>query len=167
MNSYDDIKQFKEKLNLEQVDYKDTSESDGFRPSQKWAILEQVAGANGADAADDAARQRTGGPPTRPVPAKKEEFRSASLLQAVSQQLSASRPAAPQPAASAEPTAAPSQPAPTPAPASTATVDAPRNADESPRFRGLFRQKSASVDENDKRRNTPLKSLLETIALCR
>lgn len=165
MNSYDDIKQFKEKLNLEQIDYKDTSEGDGYRPSQKWAILDQVAGANGADAADDAVRQRIGGLSTRPVPVNKEEFRSASLLQAVSQQLSASQNSVSQPAVSAATPATPSQPA--SAPTSTASGNASRNADEQPRFRGLFRQKSSSVDENDKRRNIPLKSLLETIALCR
>ncbi|WP_191091630.1 cellulose biosynthesis protein BcsO [Affinibrenneria salicis] len=164
MNKYDDIKQFKEKLNLEHIDYKDTSENDVHAPSQEWAILKQVAGANGV--ADDAARQRTGGFPAIPVPVNKEEFRSASLLQAVSQQLPADRNAA---AHAAERPTAPITSR-QPAPASATTDAAPRNADnadEKPRFRRLFRQKSSAVDENDKRRNTPLKSLLETIALCR
>lgn len=170
MNKYDDIKQFKEKLNLEHIDYKDTSENDVHMPSQEWAILRQVAVANGA-ADDHAALQRIGGLPASPIPASKEEFGSASLLQAVSQQLPASRDsaAADQPAVSIERATVPvASPQPEPVSTSARTVDdATGRADDKPRFQSLFRQKNASVDENDKRRNTPLKPLLETIALCR
>ncbi|QTF09467.1 cellulose biosynthesis protein BcsO [Brenneria izadpanahii] len=162
MNKYDDIKHFKEKLNLEQIDYKDTSENDVYIPSQEWSILRQVAGENGSDA-DNAAPLGKGGLAARPVPVNKEEFRSASLLQAVGQQLSAGQESTVQPAVAIERSpvpAAPRQPEP-------AAADAALNVDDKPRFRNLFRQKSAAVDENDKRRNTPLKPLLETIALCR
>ncbi|MCG8707082.1 cellulose biosynthesis protein BcsO [Brenneria sp. 4F2] len=153
MNSYDDIKQFKERLNLEHIDYKDTSENDGHTPSQEWAIIKQVAGANNT-VADDGIRQRMAGLPTSPVPVNKDEFRSAPLLQSVSQQLSAGRDSTVLPAS------VPASPAPP-------VDEARRNTDEEPRFRRLFRQKSASVDDNDQRRDTPLKPLLEAIALCR
>ncbi|MDX5628127.1 MULTISPECIES: cellulose biosynthesis protein BcsO [unclassified Brenneria] len=158
MNKYDDIKQFKEKLGLEHIDYKDTSENNVHLPSQEWAILKQVAGENG-NAADNAAPPGKGRLPASPVPVSKEEFRSPSLLQAVSRQLPAGR----------ESTTDRATGTPQPETVSTsASADpAPDYPDDQPRFRRLFRHKNVSVEDNDKRRNTPLKPLLESIALCR
>lgn len=152
MSKYDDIEQFKEKLGLEHIDYKDTSKSSAHSPSQAWAILTQVAGEN--DDAVNMASPVKGRLPASPVPASKEEFRSSSLLQAVSQQLPRAQPAA-------------ECATPAPAPTAAAADPVPEHADDPSRFRRLFKQKNVSVEDNDKRRDTPLKPLLESIALCR
>ena len=46
MNNYDDIKRFKEKLNMEGIDYKEIAENNPHKSSQNWAILKQVASAD-------------------------------------------------------------------------------------------------------------------------
>lgn len=46
MNNYDDIKRFKEKLNMENVDYKEIAESGSHISSSNWAIIKQVATAD-------------------------------------------------------------------------------------------------------------------------
>ncbi len=46
MNNYDDIKRFKEKLNMETIDYKEIAESNPNNASQSWAIIKQVATAD-------------------------------------------------------------------------------------------------------------------------
>lgn len=46
MNNYDDIKRFKEKLNLEGIDYKEIAESNPTHSTANWAIIKQVATAD-------------------------------------------------------------------------------------------------------------------------
>jgi len=47
MNNYDDIKRFKEKLNLEGIDYKEIAENNPHSSTaNNWAIMQQVASAD-------------------------------------------------------------------------------------------------------------------------
>ncbi|WP_213991332.1 cellulose biosynthesis protein BcsO [Sodalis sp. dw_96] len=62
MNNYDDIKRFKEKLNLEGIDYKEITENNPHNTPHNWAILKQIA------AADEPFHPLEQGLTTQPVP---------------------------------------------------------------------------------------------------
>ncbi len=74
MNNYDDIKRFKEKLNMESIDYKEIAENNLHNTPHNWAIIRQIA------AADEPLYPLDQGRTTRPVPmpvSNKELFPSA------------------------------------------------------------------------------------------
>ncbi len=62
MNNYDDIKRFKEKLNMEDIDYKEIAENNPHNTPHNWAILKQIA------AADEPYHPLEQGQTTQPVP---------------------------------------------------------------------------------------------------
>jgi len=62
MNNYDDIKRFKEKLNMEDIDYKEIAENNPHNTSHNWAILKQIV------AADEPFHPLEQGLTTQPVP---------------------------------------------------------------------------------------------------
>lgn len=63
MNNYDDIKRFKEKLNMEAIDYKEIAESNPNNSAHNWAIIKQVA------TADEPFQPLEHGLSTQPTPA--------------------------------------------------------------------------------------------------
>ncbi|MGL9773643.1 MAG: hypothetical protein ACR5LG_06140 [Sodalis sp. (in: enterobacteria)] len=46
MNNYDDIKRFKEKLNMEDFDYKEIAKSNPNSSASSWTIIRQIVNAN-------------------------------------------------------------------------------------------------------------------------
>lgn len=143
MNTYDDIKRFKEKTHMEGIDYKEISDSGQEGAQQNWPILRQLSAAADAPGALGSS-QRTVQP--APVPVSGREFAGQGLLSSLSEQLP---PKAPAPAVAAAPDAA-----------------APAAADAA-RYTSLFRPKPAARPAADSRRDTPLQPLLEMIASCR
>ncbi|NDL64627.1 cellulose biosynthesis protein BcsO [Acerihabitans arboris] len=77
MNNYDDIKRFKEKLNMESIDYKEIAESNPNITSHNWAIIKQVA------TADEPFHPLEQGRSTQPTPApiSEKEFSATPLGQ--------------------------------------------------------------------------------------
>lgn len=75
MNNYDDIKRFKEKLNMEGIDYKEIVENHTVNTHQNWAIIKQVA------TADEPFHPLEHGGSTQPTPTpiSKQEFSAAPL----------------------------------------------------------------------------------------
>lgn len=138
MNTYDDIKRFKEKTHMEGIDYKEISDSGQEGAQQSWPILRQLSAAADAPGALGSS-QRTVQP--APVPVSGREFSGQGLLSSLSDQLP------------------PKAPAP-------AVADAPAAADAA-RYTSLFRPKPAARPAADSRRDTPLQPLLEMIASCR
>ncbi|WP_170975336.1 cellulose biosynthesis protein BcsO [Martelella alba] len=70
MNNYDDIKRFKEKLNMEGFDYKEIAENNPHKASKNWAIIKQVAS---ADEPFHPLEQGLSTQPT-PTPVSRKEF---------------------------------------------------------------------------------------------
>ncbi len=77
MNNYDDIKRFKEKLNLEGIDYKEIVESRPNNTTNNWAIIKQVA------TADEPFHPLEHGHTTQPTPApvSQQEFSPSAFVQ--------------------------------------------------------------------------------------
>jgi hypothetical protein len=77
MNNYDDIKRFKEKLNLESIDYKEIVESHPNNTANNWAIIKQVA------TADEPFHPLEHGHSTQPTPTpvSHQEFSASSFAQ--------------------------------------------------------------------------------------
>ncbi|HEY0209464.1 hypothetical protein [Acerihabitans sp.] len=75
MNNYDDIKRFKEKLNMEDIDYKEIAESNPNISSHHWAIINQVA------TADEPFHPLEQGRSTQPIPTpvSQKEFNASPL----------------------------------------------------------------------------------------
>ncbi|WP_413729229.1 hypothetical protein [Sodalis sp. RH22] len=82
MNNYDDIKRFKEKLNMEGIDYKEIAESNPNITAHNWAIIKQVA------TADEPFHPLEQGRPTQPTPApvSDKEFSASPLGQPLAAQ---------------------------------------------------------------------------------
>ncbi|MEA9389911.1 hypothetical protein SJI19_04965 [Acerihabitans sp. TG2] len=78
MNNYDDIKRFKEKLNLEGIDYKEIVENHPNNTANNWAIIKQVATADEPFHPLDHGRSTQ---PT-PTPVSHQEFSASSFAQA-------------------------------------------------------------------------------------
>ncbi len=70
MNNYDDIKRFKDKLLIEDIDYKEISQSNPHIASHNWAIIKQVA------SGDEPYHPLEQGQSTQPTPApiRQNEF---------------------------------------------------------------------------------------------
>src|SRR5476649_852968 len=84
MNNYDDIKRFKDKLNLEGIDYKEIVENRPNNTANNWAIIKQVA------TADEPFHPLEHGHSTQPTPApvSHQEFSAASAVQPARQSAS-------------------------------------------------------------------------------
>lgn len=187
MNKYDDIKQFKDKIDMHHIDYKEISEGEIQGGTPAWPLIVQLASQgndspldNGrtiqptpqqvsvneftAFTAPDTSKNRKESPPVNNAPLL--NTRSVATTRPISQSLF---PAPPAPITLAKPE--PQKPISNPTP--TVVFSAPSERVESgntTEFKHIFSPKDAhanSVGFEESSRDIPLQMLLESIALCR
>lgn len=169
MSKYDDVQQFKNKINMKDIDYKEFPKEDSSLALHRWPIVEQVAEeGNGTFSSLERSMQ--------PTPVSASEFSQAPSLS--SNQSVQPTVAAPQnqslPGQSSHdfkqrvpPVFAPTRVEPLAAPLVSAAVP-PAQPLDTKRFKKMFSKKTSSAGEaSNTGRNALLKPLLEIIASCR
>jgi hypothetical protein len=166
MSKYDDVQQFKNKINMKDIDYKEFPKDDGSSALHRWAIVEQVAeGGNGISSGIERSMQPTSvsatefspapslslNQPTQPnvAPAQNQ-----ALPRHVSHDFKQTIPPVSEPNRSEQFAA----PVVSSAPPSSQPLDTKR-------FKKMFSKKTPSAGNTG--RDTLLKPLLEMIASCR
>lgn len=175
MSKYDDVQQFKDKINLKGIDYKEFPKEDATSSLQRWSIVEQVAGngvtpsasqqptpANSTDFSSDAPFGLE--QPSQPTVAVKENPRLPGQTSHNFEHLAP--PVTLKTAGSPQQETAPALPA--QGHHFNAAAAAPAPAGDSKRFKQMFSKKASSTGEVETTdRHTLLKPLLESIASCR
>ncbi|AHG22942.1 hypothetical protein Z042_20750 [Chania multitudinisentens RB-25] len=174
MSKYDDVQQFKNKVNMKDIDYKEFPNDDSALALHRWPIVEQIAEEGlGASSSLDRSMQ--------PTPASATEF--SSMLPSGLEPQPAQQPrAAPinnqlLPGHATHdfkqiipPVTEPSRDEPFVAPIVSQAAQPSQPVDAS-RFKKMFSKKTPSVEAEEVSantgRNTLLKPLLENIASCR
>ncbi|WP_431223107.1 cellulose biosynthesis protein BcsO [Serratia sp. L9] len=177
MSKYDDVQQFKDKINLKDIDYKEFPKDDNASALQRWAIVDQVAG-NGsvvsaskqptpANTSDFSSAAPVGTEqPAQPSAVIKENTRLPGHVSHNFEHLAP--PVPPKPARAPQPEIAPTLPVQGHHFNSPAAEVAAVSPGENKRFKQMFSKKASSADEMGATdRNTLLKPLLESIASCR
>lgn len=173
MSKYDDVQGFKDKTNLKDIDYKEFPREDVASSTQRWSIVDQVAG-NGTLPASSSQPTPIGSsdlfastpldfePPAQPKTAIAENTALPGHMTHNFDRFAP--PVGPKLSKIAQPES------PRTVPAQGNYVNSPANVPqpENPRFKQMFSKKTSSADEvMDAGRNTLLKPLLESIASCR
>ncbi|CNE46143.1 cellulose biosynthesis protein BcsO [Yersinia mollaretii] len=187
MNKYDDIKQFKDKIDMQDINYKEISESESQKSGSAWALIKQMSPQENNSLLENG---RTTQPTPQPISAS--EFAEPDALQKMSGSRPVNNDVLQNPRTTARPAIMRSLfPAPiTPAPESHSghsTVIQPMaeskpaarilssssdklDSDHKTEFKHIFSPKGPQPHQADfaeSSRDIPLQSLLESIALCR
>lgn len=177
MSKYDDVQQFKDKINLKDIDYKEFPKDDSASTLQRWAIVDQVAGNGGVVSASK-----------QPTPVNTSDFSSAAPfgIEQPAQSTAVIKentrlpgqvshnfehlapPVTAKPVRAPQPEITPTLPVQKSHFNSPAAEVAPVSQGGNQRFKQMFSKKASSADEMGATdRNTLLKPLLESIASCR
>jgi hypothetical protein len=179
MSKYDDVQQFKDKINLKDIDYKEFPKEESTSTFYRWPIVEQVAGNEGVplpsqppapvNTAEFSSTTPFGLPQSSPLTAaKKENVRAPDHISHHFEHLVP--PVAPNPitAPAPQPASTPTRPVQESRFNSSAAELTAVSQGDSQRFKQLFSKKSSSAGEaKTTGRHTLLKPLLESIASCR
>lgn len=171
MSKYDDVQQFKNKINMKDIDYKEFPKEDSSLALHRWPIVEQVAEeGNGTFSSLERSMQ--------PTPVNASEFSQTSSL-------SSNQPAQPSVAATQNQSLPgqashdfklmipPHQDEQLAAPVASSAAEVPplpAQVQDTQRFKKIFSKKTPSAGEasnTNTGRNALLKPLLEIIASCR
>ncbi|WP_337263877.1 cellulose biosynthesis protein BcsO [Serratia sp. MMO-24] len=167
MSKYDDVQQFKNKINMKHIDYKEFSTEDSSLALHRWPIVEQVAEeGNGTFSSLERSMQ--------PTPVSASEFSQISSS-------SSHQPAQPNAAVTQNPSLpgqashdfkqripVPNRDEQLAAPVAAAVPPPPAQTQDPQRFKKMFSKKTSSAGEGSNTgRNALLKPLLEIIASCR
>ncbi|MGF6192609.1 hypothetical protein [Serratia sp. 2723] len=177
MSKYDDVQGFKDKTNLKELDYKEFPREDVASATQRWSIVDQVAGNDSILASSSQPRPITSSDLSSSAPLGSEPPAQPKTVIAENTALPGhiphdfdrfAPPVGPKLTKTTQPEsprAAPAQGNPFHSPAS---VPPPAPQPENQRFKQMFSRKTSSAGEvMDAGRNTLLKPLLESIASCR
>ncbi|CNK34439.1 Uncharacterised protein [Yersinia mollaretii] len=190
MNKYDDIKQFKDKIDMQDINYKEISESESQKSGSTWALIKQMSPQENNSLLENG---RTTQPTPQPISAS--EFAEPDALQKMSgarqvnndvlqNPRTTARPAIMQslfPAPNTPITSAPKphsghstviQPMAEPKPTTRILSSSSDKLDSGHKteFKHIFSPKGPQAHQADfaeSSRDIPLQSLLESIALCR
>lgn len=190
MNKYDDIKQFKDKIDMQGINYKEISEGESNNSGSAWALIKQMSSQENNSLLENG---RTTQPTPQPVSAS--EFAEPNSLKMMSETQPAkidvlqhpkttTRPAIMQSLFPAPPTAQATasrsiteQPTATqpvakvePAPPISSSPFDKFGSGHKTEFKHIFSPKEPQTRQADfaeSSRDIPLQSLLESIALCR
>lgn len=166
MSKYDDVQQFKKKINMKDIDYKEFPKDDGSSALHRWSIVEQVAEAgNGIASGIERSMQ--------PTPVSASEFSSTpspNVHRPVQSNVAPTQnPSAPKYFPHDFNQTIPPAPERSRVEAQVVTpAPQPSQALDTQRFKRMFSKKTVSAGEAvSTGRNALLKPLLEIIASCR
>ncbi|WP_197091810.1 cellulose biosynthesis protein BcsO [Serratia oryzae] len=169
MSKYDDVQQFKKKINMKDIDYKEFPKEDSSLALHRWPIVEQVAEeGNGTFSSIERSMQPT------PVSANEFSQLSSSSSHQPVQPRVATTPNQSLPGQASHdfrhripPVSVPDRDEQLAVPLAVTQPPTPVQAQDTQRFKKMFSKKTSSGEAGSVGRNALLKPLLEIIASCR
>lgn len=185
MNKYDDIKQFKDKIDMQDINYKEISECETRKSGSAWALIKQMS-------AEENSSPLENGRTTQPTPQliSASEFTEPDALKKMSGARYVNNDVLQHAKSTARPTIMQSLSPVSSLPIATAleshsglstatsaivkpnlaaqTLSSDKlDSGNKSEFKHIFSPKGPQVDFSESSRDIPLQSLLESIALCR
>lgn len=185
MNKYDDIKQFKDKIDMQDINYQEISECETRKSGSAWALIKQMS-------AEENSSPLENGRTTQPTPqlisasefAEPDALKKMSGVRYVNNDVlqhakSTARPAIMQSLSPVSPSpivtaleshsglATATSPIVKPKPAAQILSSDKLDSGNKSEFKHIFSPKEPQADFAESSRDIPLQSLLESIALCR